>query len=109
MTNMHKQFLLRDQMGIARPRFELGSKAPKASMLGHYIQREHVHSTGLPGSFYSRTVTLIMLLASLNISHDGFYRVFHFLQNERCVVFLTGRFARIFESLCSKSYQISWI
>jgi hypothetical protein len=96
-------------MGIARPRFELGSKAPKASMLGHYIQREPVHSTGLPGSFYSRAVTLIMLLVSLNISHDGFYRVFHFLQNERCVLSMTGRFARIFESLCDKFYQISRI
>ena len=96
-------------MGIARPRFELGSKAPKASMLGHYIRREHVHSTGLPGSFYSRAVTLIMLLVRLNISHDGFYRVFHFLQNERCVLSMTGRFSRIFESLCDKSYQISRI
>jgi hypothetical protein len=25
---------------IARPRFELGSRAPKAPMLGHYIQRK---------------------------------------------------------------------
>jgi hypothetical protein len=36
---------------IARPRFELGSRAPKAPMLGHYIQRKKkfFSSTGLPG------------------------------------------------------------
>jgi|GEM_PF-5795560 len=27
---------------IARPRFELGSRAPKAPMLGHYIQRKKI-------------------------------------------------------------------
>jgi hypothetical protein len=32
-----RQILLK--LELARPRFELGSKAPKASMLGHYIQR----------------------------------------------------------------------
>lgn len=36
---------------IARPRFELGSKAPKASMLGHYIRQNFHSSTGLPGVF----------------------------------------------------------
>ncbi len=34
---------------VARPRFELGSKAPKASMLGHYTR--HSNTTGLPGIF----------------------------------------------------------
>ena len=28
-----------EKIKLARPRFELGSKAPKASMLGHYTQR----------------------------------------------------------------------
>src|SRR5919199_4307376 len=35
---------------IARPRFELGSRAPKAPMLGRYIQwKKNFSSTGLPG------------------------------------------------------------
>ena len=32
--------IIKQKENIARPRFELGSKAPKASMLGHYIRRK---------------------------------------------------------------------
>jgi hypothetical protein len=34
---------------IARPRFELGSKAPKASMLGHYSRRNLLFLHRAPG------------------------------------------------------------
>jgi hypothetical protein len=41
------------ELRIARPRFELGSKAPKASMLGHYSRQSIIiSSTGLPGVFW---------------------------------------------------------
>src|SRR5215208_6444213 len=43
--------IIKQKENIARPRFELGSKAPKASMLGHYIRRNFTSSTGLPGTF----------------------------------------------------------
>src|SRR5215213_87299 len=43
--------IIKQKEKIARPRFELGSKAPKASMLGHYIRRNFTSSTGLPGTF----------------------------------------------------------
>jgi hypothetical protein len=50
-SNVSSYFLIsynEFSISIARPRFELGSKAPKASMLGHYI-RQNISSTGLPG------------------------------------------------------------
>ena len=45
---------------IARPRFELGSKAPKASMLGHYT-RHLKNTTGLPGIFILYVRMLLIL------------------------------------------------
>ena len=35
----YSSIIIKQKENLARPRFELGSKAPKASMLGHYIRR----------------------------------------------------------------------
>ena len=56
---MDREFLL------ARPRFELGSKAPKASMLGRYIRRNTFDPPpGLPGVSV-RIFNFIMLCISI--------------------------------------------
>ena len=65
---------------IARPRFELGSKAPKASMLGHYIRQNFHSSTGLPGVFSVHIAIFRMLRTRIQIWKHLVHGIFHFLE-----------------------------
>ena len=68
---------------IARPRFELGSRAPKAPMLGHYIQRKMIflhRASGRNFTYLERLYNLkVLTILSVGSSiHDSIRAAFFF-------------------------------